>query len=165
MLKELFIIRHAKSSWEHEGISDFDRPLNQRGEEDAPLMGSVLRKNAYKPDFIIASPAKRTLTTAKIIAEKFDYEEEKIVTNAEIYEASYHDMLALINEIDDRYNRVFLVGHNPTFTNLAERLGGEYIGNLPTCGIVGLRFNFKSWQMVTEGGGLLFYYDYPKRNK
>jgi phosphohistidine phosphatase len=72
-------------------------------------------------------------------------------------------MLELINELDEQFSKVFLVGHNPTFTHIAEQLSGDYFGNLPTCGIIGIRFSFTEWKMISEKTGDNFYYGYPKR--
>lgn len=164
-MKELFIIRHAKSSWEEEGISDFNRPLNERGLIDAPLMGSVINANGFTPDLIISSSANRAISTAKEIAKKVGYPIGEIVEKRTIYESEVKTILKIINQIDNNYNRVFIFGHNPTFTHLIEELGGEYIGNLPTCGVAALRFEFQSWEMVTANSGTQFYFDFPKRHK
>lgn len=164
-MKELFIIRHAKSSWEDEGISDFNRPLNERGLIDAPLMGAVINANGFIPDLIISSSAKRAISTAKEIAKKVGYPIGDIVEQRTIYESEVKTILKIINQIDNNYNRVFVFGHNPTFTHLIEELGGEYIGNLPTCGVAALRFEFQAWEMVTANSGTQFYFDFPKRHK
>jgi len=162
-MKELFIIRHAKSSWENSSLRDFDRPLNKRGKRDAPRMAKVLSDMEYNPDLIISSPANRAITTAKTIAKGIDFPQERIQERMEIYGASVSGMLDLINKIDDKHNRVYLFGHNPTFTMLAEFLSGEYFGNLPTCGIIGLGFDFDSWKMISAETGDNFYYGYPKK--
>ena len=164
-MKELFVIRHAKSSWSNPSLTDFDRPLNDRGLHDAPMMAKVLKEEGIVPDQIVSSSANRAKSTAQYIANGLGIDESSLVFKREIYEASYSTLLDLINNFDDRYKRIFIFGHNPTFTYLAERLGGEYIGNLPTCGIVGLRFELDSWKMVSAGSGSQFYYDYPKRHK
>ena len=164
-MKELFIIRHAKSSWEDQSISDFNRPLNERGRTDAPLMGGVIKDNGFIPDLIISSSANRAISTAKEIAKKVGYPIENIVEERKIYETDFNRVVGIINQIDDKYKRVFIFGHNPTFTHLIEELGGEYIGNLPTCGVAALRFEFESWEMVTAKTGTQFYFDFPKRHK
>lgn len=164
-MKELFIIRHAKSSWKDSSMRDFDRPLNDRGKKDAPNMGDRLMMKNIKPDLIVSSPANRAKTTANIIAEKVQYGSDKIQYNADIYGASVAEMIKLINRLDDRHQRVFLFGHNPTFTELAEELSNEHFGNLPTCGIVGLQFEFDSWELISSGTGDLLMYDYPKNQK
>ena len=163
-MKEIFIVRHAKSSWEFAQMKDFERPLNNRGERDAPIMGAVLKEHGYTADLILSSPANRAYSTAKIIAEKIAYPIEAIQKEMLIYEASSAVIIKLINQLDDEYDRVFIVGHNPTFTSVIEQLSEAYIGNLPTCGIAGIRFEVDEWKMIGKGLGYLFYYDFPKNH-
>ena len=164
-MKELFIIRHAKSSWENNQLTDFERPLNPRGKEDAPIMGIALKKIGFKPDLIVSSSATRAYSTAVLIANQLDYDHSLIEKNNSLYEASTHSVFKIINSLNDKFSRVFLFGHNPTFTMLIEKLGGHAIGNLPTCGVVGIRFELDSWQMIVEGIGSQFFYDFPKNHK
>jgi phosphohistidine phosphatase len=164
-LKELFLIRHAKSSWEDASLIDFERPLNSRGIKDASLIGEVLSTHGIVPDLIISSPAVRAFSTATIIAERIEYEINAIEKNKELYEASITSGLKVINGISDKFNRVFLFGHNPTFTMLIDKLGGHQIANLPTCGVVGIRFELSSLEMIIEGIGSQFFYDFPKQHK
>ncbi|MEQ8625674.1 MAG: histidine phosphatase family protein [Vicingaceae bacterium] len=164
-MKELYIIRHAKSSWDDDSLSDYDRPLNERGKNDAPLMGKVIRENGFLPDLIISSSANRAISTAKAIAQEVEFPTDKIVEERKIYESSTDKVIEIINKINDQFNRVFIVGHNPTFTHLIEALGGEYIGHLPTCGLAAIRFEVASWQMITADSGTQFYFDFPKRHK
>jgi len=164
-MKELFIIRHAKSSWEDESLSDYDRPLNERGKADAPLMGKVIKENGFLPDLIVSSSANRAISTAKEIAQQVGFPVDKILEDRKIYESTTDKVIEIINQLDDQYNRVFIFGHNPTFTHLIEELGGEYIGHVPTCGVAGIRFELDSWQMITANSGTQFYFDFPKRHK
>lgn len=163
-MKKLFIIRHAKSSWDDPSLSDFDRPLNKRGKNDAPLMGKVLLAEGVKADCIIASPANRAITTAKTIAQEIGFT-AKIEENQKIYGAGTQDMIDIINEVDSSVNELLIFGHNPTFTYLAEELSEVRLGNLPTTGVVGIEFEFEDWAMVSRNTGHCFYYDYPKRHK
>lgn len=160
----MYLIRHAKSSWDYPHLSDFDRPLNKRGEKDAPLMGNVLVKENVDPDLIISSPAKRAITTAKVIASSIGYQLE-IEENRNIYGADTQLMLNLVNGVSQEVNTLMLFGHNPTFTYFAEMLSGADIGNLPTTGVVGIEFDFDNWELVSSGTGTCFYYDYPKKHK
>jgi len=163
-LKRLYIIRHAKSSWGDSNLKDFDRPLNKRGSTDAPLMGEVLRTAKVEADLIISSPAKRAITTAKIIAEAIDYK-KAIEDKKEVYGADTQIMLNVVNQIDNKIKTLFIFGHNPTFTYFAEMLSEVNIGNLPTTGIVGIEFDFDDWALVSSNTGNCFYYDYPKNHK
>ena len=160
--KTLFVNRHAKSSWEHHDLSDFDRPLNKRGLRDAPDMGTRLEKRGAIPELFVSSPANRAITTARIIADKCGYPVESIYELKDIYLASYTGLIKIVNGINDQFNSAIIFGHNPGFTDLVEVLTEEDIYNLPTCGICKIHFPFDSWKMVSAGTGILEYFDYPK---
>tara|TARA_B100001109_G_C18864333_1_gene476041 strand:+ start:152 stop:643 length:492 start_codon:yes stop_codon:yes gene_type:complete len=161
-LKSLFIIRHAKSSWKDTSISDIDRPLNSRGLRDAPTMGERLFNANYKADLMISSPAKRAIHTAQIIAQKTEYQPSKIQTQASIYGSNSHQLIDLICKTNDDVDTLFIFGHNPSFTYLAEDLSNESFGNIPTCGIVALQLPFDQWRYCSRGTANLLFYDYPK---
>ncbi|MCP4400237.1 MAG: histidine phosphatase family protein [bacterium] len=162
-MKRLYLVRHAKSSWKDYSLKDFERPLNKRGQRDAPVMGQRLATQNICPDLIVGSPAKRALTTAKIIAHEMKYPETKIVTNDAIYEAGPSNLLHMIQQLDDPAEQVMLVGHNPGFTMLAEELCSEEFDNIPTCGIVCIDFDAASWKKIEYGKGTLIFFDYPKK--
>lgn len=162
-MKKLVLLRHAKSDWNNVELSDFERPLNERGKQDAPEMGQRLaKKRDFKLDLIVTSPAKRALTTAKIIAEKLDFPEKKIVKEKSIYGAGVSEMLSLISKFDNAFQTVMLIGHNPTFTSLAYYLTHSPVDNIPTCGVFCIDFDVEKWQDVVESGGKLDFFDYPK---
>jgi len=162
-MKTLYIVRHAKSSWDERGISDHDRKLNARGLRDTPKMGEVLANKRYHPDIIYSSSATRALTTAKIIAEKLDYPIESIVITRDIYDATTNDLVNLINGINDRYESAMLFGHNPGFTVLANLLADKYIDNMPTCAVAVIELNVESWKNVASDCGRLIAFEYPKK--
>lgn len=162
MTKTLLLIRHAKSDWSVSGQKDFDRALNARGIMDAPRMGSKLHELGIKPDLVISSPARRTTSTAEYICEQIQYPIEKIDFQEDIYEASVRTLLKVVNGLHDKENIVILIGHNPGFSYLAEYLTGTVIGDVPTCGIVELEFNFDSWKLVSQNTATLKRYVYPK---
>jgi phosphohistidine phosphatase len=164
-MKELILIRHAKSSWDHPDLDDLDRPLNLRGEKDAPIMGKRLKKRNACPDIIITSPAVRAFTTANIIAREIGFPVEKIIIKEIIYKNTVVDLLELIHSLENNYNRVFLVGHNPAFSLLTHFLGGTSIDHLPTMGICGFSFNVTAWQEIAEGIGTLLFFDSPKNSE
>lgn len=161
-MKTLFLIRHAKSSWKNAGLTDFERPLNSRGKKDAPFMGKVLKKRNVTPDLIFVSPAKRAFKTAKLIAKEIEYPQSKIIVDKAIYEGSVYQILELIQRIDDSNNIVFLIGHNPDFTSLANYLSNYSVTNIPTCGIFCIDFEINSWQQISEGSGIFKFFDFPK---
>jgi len=163
--KVLYIARHAKSSWKDASLRDFDRPLNKRGKRDAPKIGEVLKENGVQPGLIISSPARRAFKTARIYAKKLDYSKKDIITNENIYEASVTDLLEIISGQHDTIQSLMIVGHNPTFTALANYLTDEYIDNVPTGGVVAVSFPFDSWKQVDESTGKVLFYEYPKKYK
>ena len=162
-MKTLYIVRHAKSSWDERGISDHDRKLNSRGKRDAPKMGELLNGKGYHPDIMYSSSAKRALTTAKIIAEKIAYPVDNIVVTKSIYDATTSDLVNLINKIDDKYESVMLFGHNPGFTVLTNLLTDKYIDNMPTCAVAVIGLNIESWKEVESDCGNLIAFEYPKK--
>ncbi|MCB0803291.1 MAG: histidine phosphatase family protein [Flavobacteriales bacterium] len=162
-MKTLYLIRHAKSSWDEIGLSDFERPLNSRGKKDVLVMGQRLKEAGILPQIIISSSANRAFTTAQSLAAQIDFNLDSIEIEPRIYEASAKTLSSIINHIDDSKNIAFLIGHNPGFTYLAEDLTGEHFGNIPTCGIVGIEFPIESWQYVSNNSGTCISYDYPKK--
>ncbi|NOZ24470.1 MAG: histidine phosphatase family protein [Planctomycetes bacterium] len=164
-MKTLYLVRHAKSSWKDPEQTDIDRPLNKRGQKDAPLMGKVLKKAGAKPDIILSSPANRAITTAQVIAEKLGYPKEDIAEVQAIYGADVGDLLQVIRRIDDAHESAMMFGHNPTFHELAESLTDTTIEKLPTCAVVCVEFDVDSWGKVERKGGARKFMDYPKRHK
>ena len=164
-MKRLFLIRHAKSSWDEPDVADIDRPLNNRGKRDAPVMGERLKKeHKAKPDLILSSPAKRALRTAKIIAKEIDYPEGKIEIKDSLYGSGVQAMLNIIQYLDGSLNEVMLFGHNPDLTSLANFLSNYEVENIPTCGVFCVDFEIKSWKHVEGGKGMFKFFDYPKKH-
>lgn len=163
-MKNLVVIRHAKSSWDDPAAADIDRPLNKRGKRDAPFMGSLLKFRGLPPDRIVTSPAKRALKTARLIAEEVGYDPEAIDIRDAIYLGDAPFLIDLIQGLDDAWERVYLFGHNPDLTDLVNRLAGETIANVPTCGVASIEFEVDSWSHIMAGTGRLAFLDYPKRH-
>lgn len=164
-MKHLLIYRHAKSSWKDPSLADFDRPLNKRGERDAPRMAKMLTSQNIQPDLIVSSTANRAKLTALVLAKELHYPKKKIVYMDAIYNAPAEKLIPYIHSFDDRYNKVVLVGHNTGFTALANVLGNLDIANVPTCGIVALDFKIDSWKDVKKKSGKLVFFYYPKMLK
>jgi phosphohistidine phosphatase len=163
-MKHLWLIRHAKSSWQDSYLKDFERPLNKRGKRDAPFMGKELKKNAFSPDIVISSPSKRTTLTAEKIFNVLDFDFENIQWEPKLYGAGTWDCVNLINGLDQHISSVCIIGHNPTLTDLSNYLTDDYINNIPTCGIVKILFEINDWSMVSKGLGSLISFDYPKKH-
>ena len=165
MMKTLYIVRHAKSSWRFPELRDFDRPLNKRGKKNAPEMGKRLKARHILPDLLMTSPANRAITTAREIAEKIGYPEANIRENDGIYHSSETTLLEIIKKTDNSINELMLFGHNPGFTDLANLAGDQWIDNIPTCGIVAIEFDVNSWRSIKPKSGRNLFFDYPKRVK
>jgi phosphohistidine phosphatase len=161
-MKTLFLVRHAKSSRDDPSLPDRDRPLDERGKQDAPTMGKRLAKRDVKPDLVVSSPALRALTTARLIAEEIGYKRKDIVVDDRLYASSPDDLVAVIRALDKKLDRVMLVGHNPEFSDLAHRLSSE-IGDMPTSAIAEFSFDTKAWSDVGEVEPVKAVLDYPKR--
>jgi phosphohistidine phosphatase len=162
-MKTLYLVRHAKSSWKQPELSDFERPLNKRGKNDAPFMGKLLSEKGINPSLIISSPAKRASVTAKMIASEINYPKEKIVLNKNIYEASGRGLLEIISESEEKYNSVMLFGHNPGLTILHNNLSDHFIDNIPTCGVVALKFS-TTWEKIKLNSANFIFFEYPKKH-
>lgn len=163
-MKTLYVIRHAKSSWDQPGLSDFDRPLNERGKRDAPRMGKRLKEKSIIPHLMLSSPAKRALSTCKRIAETLDYPKDKIKTERDLYHADDDQILNVLRRINDKHDVVFMFGHNPGLTDFVNATSDRdnYIDNVPTCGIVAFTFDVDSWQRISFGKGRFLFFDFPK---
>jgi len=161
-MKTLFLVRHAKSSRDDPSLPDRDRPLDDRGKQDAPKMGKRLAKRDVKPDLLLSSPALRALTTAQLIAEEIGYKRKSIVVDDRLYASSADDLLAVIHALDKKLNRVMLFGHNPEFTDLAHWLSSEII-DMPTSAVVEFDFDTKAWSDVGEVKPATVVFDCPKR--
>lgn len=147
-MKTLFIVRHAKSSWDHPGLGDDQRPILPKGKKRTKYVVDYFLKNNLKPDLIISSHAVRAFETAKIIATSIDYPGDKIIVTEEIYHGDVDTSLSLIFEQDNNINSLMMVGHNPTFTYLANTFLDESIFNLPTSGVVCIEFQTDKWEEI-----------------
>jgi phosphohistidine phosphatase len=162
-MKTLFLVRHAKSDripigWTNTALKDAERFLNERGYADANKMSMQFK---HIPDLIITSPAIRAINTALIFARNLNYNANTICIKQELYESSVSDYLSIINSIDNTYNAVMLFAHNPTISDVAQKLTKTLPTELPTCAIAGIRFEVTDWKKVKTGN--LFSFDYPKK--
>lgn len=164
-MKTIYLIRHAKSSWDDPSLRDVERPLNKRGFRDAPFMAKLLfaKDNNIQVDRLVSSPANRAFTTATFFAKALGLDESDIQKESQIYEAYPRDILNLINQLPNDLNTVLLFGHNPTFTSLANLFSSDYIANIPTCGIVQLKATVDSWKDFNQQTAHLAAFYYPKQ--
>jgi len=159
-MRNLILLRHAKSSWKDASLSDFDRPLSNRGKRDAPQMATRFAQKKIDVDLIISSSARRTADTANIFTNILFYK-SNIVFVDKLYEASNKQILEVINKIGEKYQNVLLVCHNPGITNLANYLSDYFIDNIPTTGIVGFSSD-RNWKEIKENSCSFLFFDYPK---
>lgn len=164
-MKTLYLIRHAKSSWDDVDLTDIERPLNERGKRDSPRMGKRLKEKNIFPDMMLSSPATRALETCKVIAKTLGFAEEKIKIDKRLYHADEDQLLKIVQGIEDLNDKeevVMIFGHNPGLTEFANSLLSETIDNIPTCGVVGSKVRVKSWKETTFGSGEMKFFDFPK---
>jgi phosphohistidine phosphatase len=162
-MKTLYMVRHAKSSWDDMSLSDHDRPLNGRGEKNAPEMGRRLKDRGILPDLLISSSAVRAYETARKIAKEIGYLENRIANSKNLYHADEEDIIRWLQEQEDKNNSLMIFGHNPGFTECVNLLSGAGFYNIPTCGVVAMAFETELWSEVKAGTGTLIFYDYPKK--
>lgn len=161
-MKTLYLHRHAKSSWDHEYLTDFERPLNPRGLRDAPESGKKLAAREEKIDLFISSPAERAITTARAVVGALGVSEKEIREERSLYLPSVMTILKVVNAIDDKYERAMLFGHNPGFSEAVGYFTEQHADNLPTAGVVKITFPFDSWKLVSAHTGNLIFIDFPK---
>jgi phosphohistidine phosphatase len=161
-MKSLLLIRHAKSSWDTPSQKDFDRPLNDRGHHDAPIMAERLLDKSIKIDAFISSTAKRAFTTAKYFAKTYDQAEHEIIKVSELYEAPYDVFYDVISKVDNKLNSIAIFAHNPGITAFANYLTTTRIDNMPTCGIFAVHAAIKKWTDFENAEKSFWFADYPK---
>jgi phosphohistidine phosphatase len=161
-MKILTLVRHAKSDWKDTSLSDRQRPLNGRGKRDAPEMGSRIVEHNIRPSLIIASPAVRAWTTAKIIASEISYPTEFLQREESLYLASLNDLLDAVVAQDNGFSSLMVVGHNPGMTDFANFLVPGLTNNLPTAGVVSVQIEGDDWGLYRQPPAKLVAYDYPK---
>jgi phosphohistidine phosphatase len=161
-MKTLYLVRHAKSSWDDPALADKERPLDARGKRDAPKVGKRLAKAGVEPDLILSSSAKRALTTARIIAKELGYKRKSIVVVDRLYAAEPDVVLDTIQRLDNEAGCVMLFGHNPELTELAHRLSSR-ITRMPTCAVAEFTFDVKSWSRIGKVKPATADVSYPPR--
>ena len=147
-MKTLLILRHAKSSWKEAGLSDHDRPLNDRGKRDAPRMGKLLADHHLHPDLILSSTAKRARSTAKRAIKGGDLTCPLELVD-DFYLAPPETYVSELRQQPDSHNRILVIGHNPGLEELVELLTGDG-GPLPTAALVQVEFDVDSWSQLAE---------------
>ncbi|HVK96782.1 MAG TPA: histidine phosphatase family protein, partial [Flavisolibacter sp.] len=161
-MKTLILIRHAKSSWDEIGLSDAERPLNERGKKDAPEMGKRLKKKELKIDLFLSSPAKRARRTARLIAEEFNLKKDEIVLEEKLYGAGISTFSEVVSNIDDKYDTAALFSHNPGITDYVNTLTSVRVDNMPTAAMYAVQADVESWKEFKDAEKKFLFFDYPK---
>ncbi len=161
-MKTLLLVRHAKSDWDASGLPDFDRPLNERGKKDAPVMAARLQEKKIPLDGFIASPAKRAAKTAKIFAEEYRLSKQDIRFMEELYLPAAGVFYSVIEQTDDTLQHIAIFSHNNGITDFANELTSARIDNIPTCGIFALKIHCDSWKDFRKARKEFWFFDSPK---
>ena len=159
-MKTILFMRHAKSDWGAQYPSDFERPLNARGQRDAPLMAAFLAKHNLLPELIVSSPAQRARLTAKFIADNTKFRGE-LAFDQRIYLASPNMLLAVLRDLPEDIDSAMLVGHNPGMEDIIQLLSGGNV-RMPTAAIASLRLYGDRWAEVQPGQAHLQWLIKPK---
>jgi phosphohistidine phosphatase len=161
-MKTLFIVRHAKSSWDITDIPDEKRPLLEKGKKRTKKVIDHLLEQKIRVDYIISSHAVRALETAKIMAHALHYPEVRIKIDPHLYFADGNGILDQFFDLPDRYENVMLVGHNPALSDFVNRYLPEPIDHLPTSGIASISFKTDKWEAVPASEYTVNFVLFPK---
>ena len=161
-MKQLLLIRHAKSSWKDPALSDLKRPLKKRGQRDAAEMAQRLNALGLNVETVFMSPALRVMETVEEMGGQTGFGRGICEVAPDLYTFSYEDIMLFLKKLDDTLKSVAVVGHNPAITDLLNFLTLEEVSNIPTCGIALLELDVEKWSKLRAGGASLSHYDFPK---
>jgi len=162
-MKTLYIVRHAKSSWEYEGIKDIDRPLKKRGIDDAYLISTVLQKKVETPSVFVSSCANRALHTAMIFSYTFNYPLANIKISKSLYSFSDGYLIKTVKALDDGFNSAIIFSHDHGISDFVNKYGDKVINHVTTCGVVAIEFKTNHWKNIKNGKTL--FTEFPKYYK
>ncbi len=162
-MKTIYLIRHAKSSWDNPTLADEHRPITQKGIDKTKKISDYLFTNNHFPELIISSHAKRALETAILVAKKLNYPENKITIEEKIYFNGTDGYLDIIFGISDLYESIMIFGHNPTISNFSNYFIKQLDDYIPTSGLIILRFNTNKWTKIVNSKLIDYKCIYPKQ--
>jgi phosphohistidine phosphatase len=162
-LKNLLLIRHAKSSWDDPAQEDFERTLNERGKKDAPLMAKRLLERKIRIDAFISSPAKRAKKTAELFAEEYGSNKNKIILHSELYLAASPVFHEIISSLDEDIHHAAIFSHNPGITDFVNELTAVRVDNMPTCAVYAITVEIIHWKDFNKAKKNFLFFDYPKK--
>lgn len=165
-MKTLYLVRHAKSDWNHDGLADIDRPLNARGYRDANTMSRLLKEKKIVPSLIISSPAIRAISTALIFSRNLGYNTSNLLIKPDLYDSTLKQYLNVIKQVDNHYQSIMLFGHNPVISNVVNSFECAINDTMSTCAIAGIQADdCNNWQLFADTlHHKLILYDFPKNN-
>lgn len=149
-MKKLTLVRHAKSSWEH-NVIDHERPLNEKGFNDAHQLSAYLKASNLKIDVVLSSDATRAKTTARIFLENLQIDASLMQLNHDLYDFSGSNLTSVIKACSNKVNNLMVFGHNHAITAFANTFGNKFIDNVPTCGVVTIEFDIDNWNDLNKG--------------
>ncbi len=162
-MKTLTLFRHGKSSWDNPDLTDRQRPLNKRGKREVPAMATRFNALGIRPSLIMASPAERAWSTAKLLADGLGYPREFMHRENHLYLADVSQLIDGLTELDDSFNNVVICGHNPGLTDFAQKLVPGVTDNIPTSGFVVVKSQARTWKEFVAKPVELIACDYPAR--
>ncbi len=162
-MKQLFLLRHAKSSWKDPQLKDIDRPLNGRGVRACAVMAAHIVGPHFSP--VYCSPALRARSTIEGVAAAQLADDVVWQIEDALYTFDAADLLHFCRELDDQHTRAVIVGHNPALTDFCNDLAAAGIDNIPTCGYVAIELAIDHWRDLSNGCGTLQAFLYPKLYK
>jgi len=162
-MKTLYIVRHAKSSWEYQGIKDIDRPLKKRGINDAYLISEVLQKKIDTPSVFVSSSANRALHTAMIFSYAFKYPLSNLKISKSLYSFSDGYLIKTIKALDNGFDSAIIFSHDHGINDFINKFGDNSIDHVPTCGVIAIEFKTKHWKDIKNGKTL--FAEFPKYYK
>tara|TARA_B100000902_G_C27217129_1_gene867638 strand:- start:352 stop:846 length:495 start_codon:yes stop_codon:yes gene_type:complete len=163
-MRKLIIIRHCKSSWSNSSLSDFERPLNNRGLKDGELMSEKLSLKISSVDLLLSSSSRRTVLTSKFFIDKIKINNVKY--SDDLYHSDHSKIIDKIQKVDNKVNSLMLIGHNPGLTYLVNHFSNIQLYNLSTAGIVVLDLLIDSWkEIVTIKNQDVYWMKFPKDYK
>jgi phosphohistidine phosphatase len=161
-MKTLLLVRHAKSSWDDVSQTDFDRPLNERGKKDAPVMAERLKKKGIRPDLLVSSPAKRAHSTAKLFARELNIDEKDIHLEEQLYHPEERNINNIICRLPGYVETVIVFSHNPGITYFANMLTSTRLDHMPTAAVFAIKINSDQWSDFETAEKEFLFFDYPK---
>lgn len=161
-MKRVIIVRHAKSSWDDATITDFERPLNERGKNDAPMMAKRLADKKVEIDTFISSPAKRAKKTASLFAKEFGQGKDDLVLIDDLYHAGPEQFYAAIEKAPAKAKTIAIFSHNPGITDFVNELTDTRVDDMPTCAVYAVKVDIKDWSEFRKAKREFWFFDFPK---